>query len=207
MRNETVIIHFVRPKRVERSQEHTLRPFHPLSASGSINFLDSTKPQICQLKRAETPPQSAWKHYYPRSHSVLSQLPLSCWREQDGICWLALCKLQNVFPRSFAQFAYRFQCFLLNQVRPCLNVLIFIFWSFTLLRERSGLVCVQLGFPPSKVRRYPKMFDVITSLPISKFQLLPLIGLDNSGVLRDSPSTCVSENQYIWVPESWVVKC
>ena len=103
---------------------------------------------------------------------------------------MALCKLQNVFPRSLAQFAYRFQCFLLNQVRPCLNVLIFIFWSFTLLRERSGLVCVQLGFPPSKVHRYPKMFDVIPSLP------------HNSGVVCDSPSTCLSENQYIWVPES-----
>ena len=43
MRNENVIIHIVRPKRVERSQEHTLRPFHHLSAFGSINFLDSTK--------------------------------------------------------------------------------------------------------------------------------------------------------------------
>ena len=69
------------------------------------------------------------------------------------------------------------------------------------------LCCAQLGFPPSKVRRYPKMFDVIPSLPIYKFPLLALIGLDNSGVLCDSPSTCLSENQYIWLPESWVVKC
>ena len=110
--------------------------YRPLVA---LTSLIPQKPQICQLKRAEAPPQLAWKHYNLGSHSVLSQLPLSCWREQDGICWLALCKLQNVFPRSFAQFAYRFQCFLLNQVRPCLNVLIFIFWSLTLLRERSGL--------------------------------------------------------------------
>ena len=168
MRNENVIIHIVRPKRVEGSQEHTLTPFHLYRPLVALTSLIPQKPKICQVKRAETPPQLAWKHYYLGSHSVLSQLPLSCWREQDGICWLALCKLQNVFPRSFAQFAYRFQCFLLNQVRPCLNVLIFIFWSFTLLRERSGLV-----FPLSKVRRYPKMFDVIPSLPIynSNFSL------------------------------------
>ena len=150
MRNENVIIHFVRPKRVERSQEHTLRPFHPLSASGSINFLDSTKTKNLSAETHWNSSLLAWKHYYPRSHSVLSQLPLSCWREQDGISWLALCKLQNVFLRSFAQFAYRFQCFLLNQVRPCLNVLIFIFWSFTLLRERSGLAPFKKSSPISQ---------------------------------------------------------
>ena len=77
--------------------------YRPLVA---LTSLIPQKPQICRLKRAETPPQLAWKHYYLGSHSVLSQLPLSCWREQDGICWLALCKLQNVFPRSFAPVSY-----------------------------------------------------------------------------------------------------
>ena len=99
-------------------------------------------------------------------------MPLSCWRERDGICWLAFCKLQNVFPCSFAQFAYRFQCFLLNQVRPFLNVLIFIFWSFTLLQERSGLVCAQLGFPPSKFADIPRcliLFHYRFIIPTSRF--------------------------------------
>lgn len=133
-----------------RCQKHTLRPFHPLSASGSINFLDSTKTKNLSAETRWNSSLLAWKHYYLGSHSVLSQLPLSCWRERDGICWLALCKLQNVFPRSFAQCAYRFQCFLLNQVRPSLNVLIFIFWSFTLLRERSGLAPFKKSLPISE---------------------------------------------------------
>ena len=89
------------------------------------------------------------------------QLPLSCWRERDTICWLAFCELQNVFTCSFAQFAYRFQCFLLNQVRSCLNVFIFIFWSFTLLRKKSELDCTQLGFSPSKVPNIPRCMMLI----------------------------------------------
>ena len=63
---------------------------------------------------------------------------------------------KTVFKCFNFHFAYRFQCFLLNQVRPCLNVLIFIFWSLTLLRERSGLVFSFGGFPLEKFADIPR---------------------------------------------------
>ena len=126
-------------------------------------------------------------------------MPLSCWRERDGICWLALCKLQNVLPCSFTQFVYRFQCFLLNQVRPSLNVLIFIFWSLTFLRERSGLVFSFGGFPLEKfadIQRclmlFPHYRFIIPTSRFNRFrQFRGIVWLAKHMLIR-----------YIWVPES-----
>ena len=57
------------------------------------------------------------------------------------------------------------------------------------------------GFPlqSSQISQDVWCYSLTTDL---QFQLLALIGLDNWGVLCDSPSTCLSEKQYILVPES-----
>ena len=57
------------------------------------------------------------------------------------------------------------------------------------------------GFPlqSSQISQDVWCYSLTTDL---QFQLLALIGLGNWGVLCDSPSTCLSENQYILVPES-----
>ena len=139
---------------------------------GSISFLDRRKTKNLSVETRWNSSLLAWKHYYLGSHCFKSVAFELLTRAGRYFSWLALCKFKNVFPFSFTQFAYRFQCFLLNQVRSCLNVFIFIFLSFTLLRKKSKLDCAQLGFSPSKVPRYPKMFDV-NSLPIynSNFSL------------------------------------
>ena len=59
-------------RELERSQEHTLRPFHPLSASGSINFLDSTKTKNLSVETRWNSSLLAWKHYYLRGHCFKS---------------------------------------------------------------------------------------------------------------------------------------
>ena len=145
--------------------------YRPL-VHGSISFLDWRKTKHLSVETHWNSSLLAWKHYYLGSHCFKSVAFELLTRAGRYFSWLALCKFKNVFPFSFTQFAYRFQCFLLNQVRSCLNVFIFIFWSFTLLRKSPSLTVLSWGFPLQKFPDIPRCLMLIHYrfiIPTSRF--------------------------------------